>query len=209
MLQVSERPQVGERQLDVGLAVVLILLEREGDVERGLVLGEVVVALGRAPGDGAEDAAVLLERHLEVPLLQLARTVDDLDAARGEHRPRIAGAERRQRRDAGGDAAGDAAKRQVAVDPQARHQVVGPERLVGDVVDRARAAPGCAPPPSSGRPPACGRRTGSAAGAQRSSAPSMSNRGMLRHEPCATSPRSTARSPADGTRRPASRRRCR
>ena len=43
--------------------------------------------------------------------------------------------------DAGGDAAGDAAERQVAVDPQARHQVLGAERLVGDVVDRERAAP--------------------------------------------------------------------
>ena len=89
---------VGERQLDVGFAVVLILLQRESDVERGFVLGEVVVPLGRAPGDRAENAALLLERHLEVALLQLSRTVDDLDAARGEHRPRIAGAERRQRR---------------------------------------------------------------------------------------------------------------
>ena len=103
--------QIGERQLDVRLSIVLVLLEREGDVERGLVLGEVVVALGGAPGDGAEDPAVLLERHLEVALLQLARAVDDLDAARREHRPRVAGAERRERRDAGGDAAGDAAER--------------------------------------------------------------------------------------------------
>ena len=106
------------------------------------MLGQVVVPLGRAPGDGAENAAVLLERHLQVALLQLARAVDDLDAARREHRPRIAGAERRQRRDAGRDAAGDAAERQVAVDPQARHQVLGAERLVGHLVDRQRAAPG-------------------------------------------------------------------
>src|SRR6185436_17381501 len=34
--------QIGERQLHVGLSIVLILFERECDVERGLVLGEVV-----------------------------------------------------------------------------------------------------------------------------------------------------------------------
>ena len=52
-----------------------------------------------------------------------------------------------------------AAERQVAVDPQPRHQVVGPERLVGDVVDARRGARGSAPRRASGRPPACGRRT--------------------------------------------------
>ena len=42
-----------------------------------------------------------------------------------------------------------------------------------------------------------------------SSAPSMSNAGMLRQEPCASPSSSTARSTACGTRRRASRRRCR
>src|SRR4029450_3702170 len=61
--------QVCERQLHVGLAIVLVLFEREGDVDGGLVLLEELVTLGGAPGDGAEDPAVLLERHLEVALL--------------------------------------------------------------------------------------------------------------------------------------------
>src|SRR3954447_24568598 len=43
--------QIGERQLDVGVAVVMILFERERDVQRGLVLLEELVALRRAPGD--------------------------------------------------------------------------------------------------------------------------------------------------------------
>ena len=55
---------------------------------------------------------------------------------RREDGTRVAGAERRERRDAGRHVSGDAAERQVAVDPQARHEIVGPERLVGDRVDR-------------------------------------------------------------------------
>src|SRR5205085_11671416 len=114
--------EVRERELDERLAIILILLEREGDVDRRLVLREIVVALGGAPCDRAEDAAVLLERHLQMPLLQLAWTIDDLDAARREHRARIARTERRERRDTRGDSAGDGAKRQIGVDAQPRHQ---------------------------------------------------------------------------------------
>src|SRR5438876_2954422 len=128
--------EIRERQFDVAFSIVLIVLEREGDVERRFVLGEVVVALRGAPGDRAEDAPFLLERHLEVPLLQLARAVDNLDPAGDEHWPRIACAERRKRGDAGGDAAGDAAKRQIAVDAQPRHQILGAQRFVGHDIDR-------------------------------------------------------------------------
>src|SRR5262249_60149655 len=97
--------KVGQGELDERLSIVLILFEREGDVDGGLVLGEVVVAIRGAPGDGAEDAAVLLERHLEVARLQLSWTVGDLDAAGRKHRPGIAGAEGRQRRHAAGHGA--------------------------------------------------------------------------------------------------------
>ena len=79
------------------------------------------------------------------------------------------------------------AERQVAVDAQPRHQIVGAERFVGDVVDRERAARGSAPA-SIVRPAAClwpPNRVSRCA--QRSSAPSMSKREMLRHEPCAMS----------------------
>ena len=147
---------------------------------------EVVVALGGAPGDGAEDAAVLLERHLQMALLQLARAVDDLDAARREDRPRIAGAERRQRRDAGRDAAGDArgtpGRRRSAAAASGRPgpSVSSATSLTAARSSRMRAA-------SSVRPAAClwpPNRISRCA--QRSSAPSMSKRGMLRHDPCAT-----------------------
>src|SRR5438093_143506 len=46
--------EIRERQFDVAFSIVLIVLEREGDVERRFVLGEVVVALRGAPGDRAE-----------------------------------------------------------------------------------------------------------------------------------------------------------
>src|SRR5216684_7369581 len=44
---------VREGQLCIGCSIVLVLFERERDVERRLVLREVVVALGRAPGHRA------------------------------------------------------------------------------------------------------------------------------------------------------------
>src|ERR1051325_4172648 len=75
--------QVCERELDVGLSIVLVLFQREGDVDRAadrLARGEVVVPLRGAPRDRAEDAPFLLERQLQVTLLQHARAVDDLDA---------------------------------------------------------------------------------------------------------------------------------
>src|SRR5512140_3409649 len=57
---------VRERELDEGLAIEFILLQRERHVDGGLVLGQVVVPLGGAPRDGPEDPALLLERHLEM-----------------------------------------------------------------------------------------------------------------------------------------------
>src|SRR5262245_59204282 len=91
-------PEVCQCQLDVGLTIVLVLLQRERDVERSLVLGEEIVAFGGTPGHGAEDAAILPQRHLEMAFLQPARTVDDLHPPRREHGPGIAGAKRGQRR---------------------------------------------------------------------------------------------------------------
>src|ERR1700722_4803575 len=72
-------PEVCERQLDVCLSIVLIVVERERDVQCGSVFGEEVAVLGGAPGDCAEDAAALLERHLEMAFLQLPRAIHDLD----------------------------------------------------------------------------------------------------------------------------------
>src|SRR6185503_17432722 len=150
-LRKSASSYIRERQLDERLPIVLILFERKGDVERRLVGLEVVVALGRAPGDGAEDPPFLLEGHLEVPFLELARTVDDFHRPRREDRPRIAGAERRERYNPLRDRTGDGAKREVAIDAQAGHQILGTERLVGDVVDR---------PPELGHPRRIHRQPG-------------------------------------------------
>src|SRR5262245_22765218 len=140
-LRNSTRSYVRERQLDERLPIVLVLFEGEGDVERGFVRFEVLMAFGGAPGNRAEDAALLLEGHFQVALFELPRTVDDLDASSREDGPRVAGAKRGQRYDALGHRTGDGAKRQVAVDPQPRHEVLGTERFVGDLVDRAPQLP--------------------------------------------------------------------
>src|SRR4029077_2021878 len=110
--------------------IVLILFEGEGDVECSLVLGKEVVALRGPPGDRAKDAAVLAQRHFQVALLELARTVDDLHSSSREHRAGVSGAERRQRGNAARNAAGNAAEGKVAVNPQPRHQVVGTEGFI-------------------------------------------------------------------------------
>src|SRR5882762_6926962 len=102
------------------------------------MLGDETLALGRAPRNTAQDTAVLLERHLEMPLLHPPRTVDDLDSAGAEDRTRIAGAERRQRRQLGHDLFVDRAERQRTVNPEARAEIVRSETAVGIFVD-ARA----------------------------------------------------------------------
>ena len=76
---------VRKRELHKRLAAECILLEREGHVERRPVLGEIVMALGRAPRDRAENAPVLLERHLQMTFLELPGPIDNLDPAGGKH----------------------------------------------------------------------------------------------------------------------------
>src|SRR5262245_42970505 len=129
-------PKICERQLDERFPIVLVLFERERDVDRTLVLSEIVVLLSGAPGDRAEDASVLLQRHLQVAFLQRARTVDDFHTARRKDRPRIACAERRQRCHASRDVAGDRAEREIAVDAQTRHQIIGAKRFVRNRIHR-------------------------------------------------------------------------
>src|SRR5207244_13426403 len=92
------------------------------------------LALGGAPCDAAEDAAILAEGHLQVAVLETARAVDDLDVARAEDGAWIAGAKRREHRQLGSHLLVDRAKRQRAVDPQARTEVVGAKAAVGKLV---------------------------------------------------------------------------
>src|ERR1051325_5680428 len=75
------RAEVGDGQLQIPLAVVGVVLEREGQVDRCLVPRNKAFASRGAPGDAAHDAAVLLEGHLEMAFLQPPRAVNDLDAA--------------------------------------------------------------------------------------------------------------------------------
>ncbi len=86
------------------------------------------------PGDAAQDASVLLERHLEVAILDPAGTVDHLDAAGTKDRPRIAGPERRQRRHLRRDLFADRSERQGAVDPDPGPEIVRVQALFRVVV---------------------------------------------------------------------------
>ena len=135
--------------------------------------------LGAAPRDRPEDPPLVAEGHLEVPLLQPARAVDDVDAGRartpGAGSPAPNGAS-----DATCAATAPVmrAEAEGAVDPQARPQVVGAEPLVGVVVDARRGARESAPA-SSVRPAACLVAAESRAAAARTprAPPSMSNGG--------------------------------
>ena len=146
-------------------------------------------ALGGAPGDGAEAAAVLAERHLEVAILERPRAVDDLD----RHRRGRSGAGWPGRTAPSGSRPSTRSgvmllRLQRAVDAQPRPQLVGLEHVVGVRVDPGAELRHASPRPSSGRRPACGRRS---AGTDRRSARARRacrRPGMLRHEPCATSP---------------------
>src|SRR4051812_453814 len=113
----GHQSEISNVELDGHLTIVLILLEREGDVD-GPLVAKRVLPFGGTPGNRAEDAAVLLQRHLEVALFQLARAVDDLHSPGGKHRTRVAGAERCERGHAGRDAAADRPEREIAVDAQ-------------------------------------------------------------------------------------------
>src|SRR5437762_4032908 len=121
------RSEIRNRELEVALAVVRVVFERKGEIDRGAMLGNEAFALRRAPGDAAKDPAVLLEGHLQMPVLQAARTIHDLHTAGAEDGTRVAGAKRGERRELGHDLFVDRTERERAVDPEARTQVVGRE----------------------------------------------------------------------------------
>src|SRR5436190_2185204 len=58
LLYVVQSLEIGHGELEVPLALVLVLFERKRQVHAGAVLGEEGGALGGAPGDRAEAAAV-------------------------------------------------------------------------------------------------------------------------------------------------------
>src|SRR6185436_13505140 len=89
LFRVAHAFDIGDAQFEIRLSLELVLLERERQVDGGPVLVEEFGAFGGAPCDRAESPAVLAERHLEMPFLQRARSVDNLDPACVEHRPRI------------------------------------------------------------------------------------------------------------------------
>ena len=167
------------------LAAILALLERIRELETEAIGREIVLAIGGAPGDGAEGAAVLLEEQRQVALLQLARRLHQIDGRRAEDRLRIGGAERSEPRQAFDHVAGDLAQPERRVDPQPRHEIVRAERSLAQADSRWRSSPSRAASivtPAAWRCPPNRRNTS----AQASSAPSRSNAGMLRPDPCAT-----------------------
>src|SRR3954471_20863136 len=94
----AEHTEVAHRELQEVIALVLIVIEREGEIQRGTVLCNEVLTLDGAPRNGAKNPSVLLERHLQMPLLHPPRAIDHLYPIRLKQGPRIADAERRQER---------------------------------------------------------------------------------------------------------------
>ena len=153
------RPDVGHGQLEIGLAVEFVLLERVRHVDWRAMGLEERVALDAAPCDRTHHAPVLAERHLEVAILETARAVGDLDLRRAEDGPRVPGAERRQRHHLRGNRTGELPELERFVDAQPRTQVVGPEPLVGIGVDPVAQLADPVAAASRGPPPPCARRT--------------------------------------------------
>ena len=93
------------------------------------VLFEEVGAFRRAPRDRAKAPAVLREGHLQVPLLDRPRPVDDLDTRRVKHRPRIGEAEGAEQVETAHQVVRDRAQRQRPVDPEPRPELIGLDHL--------------------------------------------------------------------------------
>src|SRR4051794_21188695 len=119
-----EALEVRDRELEVRLALVVVAVEGERQVDPGAVLFQERRALGGPPRDGAEAAALLVERHLEVPLLDRTRPVDDLDRAGVEDGARVGQAERPHRIEALDQIVRDRLEVQRAVDAQTWPQLI-------------------------------------------------------------------------------------
>src|SRR6476469_5169508 len=135
LFYVAQALEVRDGQLEVGLALELVLVEGEREVDAGAMLGEKGGAVRGAPRDRAEAAAVLAEGHLEVPILERPRAVHDLDRHGVEDGPRVRHAEGGHQVEAVHEVGRDLLQVQRTIDAQARTQVIGLEHLVGVRVD--------------------------------------------------------------------------
>ena len=99
------------------------------------------------------------ERHLQMPILQRSRSVDDLDRRGVEHRTRIAQPERPHRVEALHQS-GVIAFRLSGASMRSRGEAGRARARRRPSVDATAELADPAPPPSSGRRPDCGRRTG-------------------------------------------------
>ena len=92
------RPEIGDRQLQVALAVPGVLLERKREVDRGAMLGHEASRSTARQAMPRMTRPSCLNAIFRWRSFDPARAVDDLHAAGAEDRTRVAGAERRQRR---------------------------------------------------------------------------------------------------------------
>src|SRR6476660_3055789 len=84
-----ETLEVGDRELQISLALVFVAVQREGEVDAAAMLLEERGALGSPPRHRPEAAALLVEGHFQVSFLDRAGPVDDLDGAGVEDRTRV------------------------------------------------------------------------------------------------------------------------
>ena len=90
---VAQALHIGDRELEVGLALELILFEREGKIDTAPMFVEEGRAFDRAPGDGSEAPTVLPKCHLQMLVFQGPGAVHDLHRHRMEDRAWIGQAE--------------------------------------------------------------------------------------------------------------------
>src|SRR5688500_1001572 len=124
LFYVVQTAKIGDAQLEEGLSLELVLLEREGEIDPGAVAIEELGALGGPPGDRAETPAVLAERHLEVPVLDRPGPIDDLGGPGVEDGTRVGEAEGTERVEAADEIRRDAPQAERTVDTQARAELV-------------------------------------------------------------------------------------
>src|SRR4051794_22030450 len=126
-----EALEVRHRELEIGLALVFVAVEGERQVDPGAVLFEERGPLRGAPRNGPEPPPLLVERHLEMALLDRPGAVDDLDRAGMEDGTWVGQPERTHRVQALDEIVGNRLQMKRSVDAQPRPELIRFEHVVG------------------------------------------------------------------------------
>src|SRR3954452_5480959 len=78
--RVAQTLYVRDIEFKIRFTLEFVLLEGKGEVDAGAILIQELGAFGGPPGDGAKSPPLLAERHLQMPLFERARSIDDFNA---------------------------------------------------------------------------------------------------------------------------------